>query len=170
MRRVLFANLMILSVVLLALAACSRIQENNNPPSSPPATPAPASPAPASPAPASPAPASQASPAATGFLVPSALEGSLAHEQYQFLSAAPASDYDSTDNASITITCQSTGTDTFTCTGTDSDGDVGSPDNVTVAADGSSWSDSGMTWSGPDVTPSGGGGFAVAPVTNWTGS
>lgn len=158
MRRVLFANLMMLSVAVLALAGCSNsgnpppvihIQQNNNAPSSP---------------------SNPASPAATGFLVPSALEQSIANEQYQFLSAAPASDYDSTDNASITISCQSTGTDTFTCTGSDSDGDVGSPDNVTVAADGSSWSDSGMTWSGPDVSPSGGGGFTVAPVSNWTGS
>jgi hypothetical protein len=166
MRRVLFENLLMLSVALLALAGCSNsgnpppvihIQQNNNAPQSPnsPAPPSPNNPAP---------------PAATGFLVPSALEQSIANEQYQFLSAAPASNYDSTDNASITISCQSTGTDTFTCTGSDSDGDVGSSDNVTVAADGSSWSDSGMTWSGPDVTPSGGGGYTVAPVSNWTGS
>jgi hypothetical protein len=158
MRKFLFTSLMMLSVALLALAGCSNsgnpppvihIQQNNNAPSSP---------------------GSPASPAATGFLVPSALESSIAHEQYQFLSAAPASDYDSTDNAAITISCQSTGTDTFTCTGSDSDGDVGSSDNVTVAANGSSWSDSGMNWSGPDVSPSGGGGFTVAPVSNWTGS
>jgi hypothetical protein len=162
MRRVLFVTLMMLSVALLALAGCSNsgnpppvihIQQNNNAPSSP------ASPA----SPANPAP-----PAAAGFLVPSTLEQSIANEQYQFLSAAPASDYDSADNASITIDCQSTGTDTFTCTGSDSDGDVGSADNVTVAADGSSWSDSGMTWTGPDVSTSGG--FNVSPVSSWTGS
>jgi hypothetical protein len=156
MRRVLFATLMMLSVALLALAGCSNsgnpppdihIQQNNNAPSSP---------------------SNPASPAATGFLVPSALQSSIAHEQYQFLSAAPASDYDSTDNASITVNCQSAGPDTFTCGGSDSDGDVGSADTVTVAANGSSWSDTGMTWSGPDVSASGG--YTVAPVSGWTGS
>ncbi len=155
MRHVLFAALMTPGVALLALTGCSNngntppvihIQQNNNAPSA--------------------APANPAMPAA-GYLVPSALEGSIASEQSQFLAAAPASDYDSSDDAPISISCQSTGTDTFTCTGSDSDGDVGSPDNVTVATDGSSWSDSGMTWSGPDVSVPGG--FTIAPVSAWNG-
>ncbi len=92
----------------------------------------------------------------------------MSDEQSAALNAAPASGYDSTDSASIEINCQPTGADSFTCTGSDTDGDTGSPDNVTVAADGSSWSDSGMTWTGPDVSvPSG---YTVAPVTGWTGS
>jgi len=167
MRRGLFAALIALGVALLALTACSnsgnpppvvRIQQNNNAPSSTPASPAPANPAP----PVNPAP-----PAASGFLVPSTLETSVANEQAQALAAAPASEYDSTDDAPVSVSCQSTGTNTFSCTGSDTDGDVGSTDNVTVAADGSSWSDSGMTWSGPDVSPSEG--FTVSPVTGWTG-
>jgi hypothetical protein len=152
-----------LGIALLALTGCSNsgnpppvihIQQNNNGPS--------ASASPSS-APANPAP-----PNTAGFLDPSTLEQSVAHEQSQFLAAAPASDYDSTDDAPISISCQSTGTDSFTCTGSDTDGDVGSQDNITVAADGSSWSDSGMTWSGPDVSNSGG--FTVGPVTGWTNS
>jgi hypothetical protein len=90
----------------------------------------------------------------------------MANEQSQFLAAAPAADYDSTDDAPVSISCQSTGTDTYSCTGSDTDGDVGSTDNVTVAANGSSWSDSGMSWSGPDVSAPGG--FTVAPVSGWT--
>jgi hypothetical protein len=152
-----FATMVMLGVTLLVLVGCSNsnspppnihIQQNNNAPSGGPASPA--------------------SPASSGFLNPATLEQSMADEQYQALSAAPASGYDSNDNATVTISCQSTGTDTFTCTGTDSDGDVGSPDNVAVAADGSSWSDSGMTWTGPDVSDSGG--YTVNAVTNWTGS
>jgi hypothetical protein len=123
-----------------------RIQQNNNAPS---------------------APSSTAPPSGSGFLVPATLEASVAGEQSQFLAAAPAADYDSTDDAAISVSCQSTGTDTFACTGSDTDGDVGSTDDVTVAASGSSWSDSGMTWSGPDVSPPGG--FTVAPVSGWTG-
>jgi len=92
----------------------------------------------------------------------------MANEQSQFLADAPASDYDSADDAPISVSCQSTGADSFTCTGSDTDGDAGSPDNVTVAADGSSWSDSGMTWTGPDVSVPGG--FTVGPVTGWSNS
>jgi hypothetical protein len=161
MRRVIFAALIALGVALLALAGCSNsgnpppvihIQQNNNGPSS--------STSPSS-APPNPAP-----PGTAGFLDASTLEQSIANEQSQFLSAAPASDYDSSDDAPISISCQSTGTDTFTCTGSDTDGDAGGTDNVTVAADGSSWSDSGMTWTGPDVPVTGG--FTVAPVTGWS--
>ncbi len=163
MRRIIFATLIALGITLLALTGCSNsgspppdihIQQNNNAPTSS-----------TSPAPAPPNPAPPDTP---GFLVPSALAQSMASEQSQFLSAAPASDYDSTDSAPISINCQSTGTDSFTCTGSDTDGDVGSPDNVTVAADGSSWSDTGMTWTGPDVSVSGG--YTVGPVTGWPSS
>jgi hypothetical protein len=161
MRRVRFCALIALGIALVALTACSNsgnpppdihIQQNNNAPSS--------SSTPSS-APANPAP-----PGSSGFLVPSALEQSIATEQSQALAAAPAADYDSSDDAPVSVTCLSTGTDTFTCTGSDTDGDTGSPDNVTVAADGSSWSDSGMTWTGPDVSVSGG--YTVGSVTGWT--
>jgi hypothetical protein len=168
MRRGLFATLIMLSVAVLALAACTTIENPprvNHPQQSSNASSTPASPsAPASPAP----PANPAPPAASGFLIPSTLDQSVADEQAQALAAAPAADYDSTDDAPISVSCQSTGGDTFSCTGSDTDGDVGSPDNVNVAADGSSWSDSGMTWSGPDVSLTDG--FTVSPVTAWTGS
>ena len=153
MRRVLFATLIMLGAAQLA-TACSnsgnappviRIQQNNNAPS---------------------APSNSAPPNASGFLVPATLEASMANEQSQFLAAAPAADYDSTDDAPVSISCQSTGTDTYSCTGSDTDGDVGSTDNITVAANGSSWSDSGMSWSGPDVSAPGG--FTVGPVSGWT--
>jgi hypothetical protein len=168
MRRGLIASLIMLSVTVLALAACTTIenpprvnhtQQSSNAPS-PPASPAPT----ASAAP----PANPAPPAASGFLIPSTLDQSVASEQAQALAAAPAADYDSTDDAPVSVSCQNTGGDTFSCTGTDTDGDVGSQDNVNVAADGSSWSDSGMTWSGPDVSLTDG--FTVSPVTGWTGS
>jgi hypothetical protein len=161
MRRIIFATLTMLGIALIALTGCSNsgnpppvihIQQNNN----------------GSPAPSSSASANPAAPGTTGFLAPSTLEQSVADEQSQFLSAAPASDYNSTDSAPISVSCQNTGTDTFTCTGSDTDGDVGSADNVTVAANGSSWSDSGMTWTGPDVSAPAG--FTVSPVTGWTSS
>jgi hypothetical protein len=161
MRRMMLATLIAPGIALLGLTACSNsgspppvvhIQQNNNAPSP--------SGSPSAP-PANPAP-----PNSAGFLNPATLEQSVAHEQSQALAAAPASDYNSTDSAPVSVTCQSAGTDSFTCTGSDTDGDAGSTDNVTVAADGSSWSDSGMTWTGPDVSvPSG---FAVAPVTGWS--
>jgi hypothetical protein len=165
MRRSILAALIAPGIAVAALAGCSssgnppaniHIQQNNGPSSSAPAPPA---------SPDAP-PANPAAPNSGGFLVPSALEQSVASEQAQALSAAPASDYDSTDSAPVSVSCQSTGTDTFTCTGSDTDGDTGSADNVTVAPDGSSWSDSGMTWSGPDVGPAGG--YTVDSVTGWT--
>jgi hypothetical protein len=100
-------------------------------------------------------PSQQPSPSApTGFLVPSVLARSVAAEQTSALASAPGSAYTSKDNATVTVTCTSTGNDQFSCTATDSDGDVGAADMVTVATDGSSWSDSGMTWTGPDVNGS----------------
>jgi hypothetical protein len=168
MRRGLFPILAVALAALLALTACTTIEnpprvnnthQNTGSPSAPPSSAPPASAAP----PANPAP-----PATSGFLDASTLEQSVADEQSQALAAAPAADYDSTDDAPISVSCQSTGGDTFSCTGTDTDGDTGSQDNVNVAADGSSWSDSGMTWSGPDVSLTDG--FTVSPVTGWSGS
>ncbi len=106
-----------------------------------------------------------------GFLSPSVLAQSVANEQQQALAAAPGYDYTSTDNAVVTVSCQSSGSDTFSCSGTDSDGDTGN-DTVTVASDGSSWSDSGMSWSGPDIYPQGGAAnyWTTPVVTNWTAS
>ncbi len=160
----------VLGVALLALTACTTY---NNPPSassnsSSPSNSAPRDSAPQSAAPQNPPPPNPAPPGTPDFLVASTLAQSISDEQSAALNAAPASDYDSSDNASIEINCQNTGPDTFTCTGSDTDGDTGSQDNVAVAADGSSWSDSGMTWTGPDVSVPGG--YTVAPVTGWTGS
>jgi hypothetical protein len=97
--------------------------------------------------------------------VPSALAQSVATEQTSALASAPASTYTSTDNATVTVTCQSMSNNQFSCTATDSDGDTGAADIVTVAADGSSWSDSGMTWTGPDVT----GSYTTAAVSGYNG-
>jgi hypothetical protein len=154
-RRALISTVILLGVALLALAACTTVNSS-----------APPNPRGSSPPSGTGPPSNPAAPSTPGFLVPSTLAQSMANEQGQSLTAAPASDYNSTDNATIRITCQSTGTDTFTCTGSDTDGDVGSADNVNVAANGSSWSDSGMTWTGPDVSVPGG--FTVGSVTGWT--
>jgi hypothetical protein len=93
--------------------------------------------------------------------VPSVLAQSVAKEQASELAGAPASAYNSPDSATLSVTCASIGNNEFSCTASDLDGDTGAADIVTVAADGSSWSDSGMTWTGPDVagsytTPAGG--------------
>ena len=64
------------------------------------------------------------------------------------------------------MTCQAMGNSQFSCTATDSDGDTGAADIVTVAANGSSWSDSGMIWTGPDVT----GAYTTPAVSAYTGS
>jgi hypothetical protein len=159
MKRTAFTALVVLGIALLALTACSgggpqretiRIQQNNNAQlASPTIVPPPSGVL-----------------GVTGFLDPSNLEQSVAHEQAQALAAAPASEYDSTDDAPISVSCENTGTDTFTCTGSDTDGDTGAADDVTVAADGASWSDSGMTWTGPDVSPAAG--TTVDPVTDWS--
>jgi hypothetical protein len=154
MRRFLFIAVIFFGTALAAIAGCSSVQ-NNEVPSAPRTS----SPAPANPAP----PQSNA-----GFLNPATLQQSVATEQSQALAAAPASDYDSTDDAPVSVSCHNTSSTTFTCTGTDTDGDAGAADNVTVSADGSSWSDSGMTWTGPDVAATSG--YTVAAVTGWTGN
>jgi hypothetical protein len=105
-------------------------------------------------------------PATTGFLVPSALAQSVASEQTSELADAPAGTYRSAGGGTVTVTCTSIGTTRFSCTASDSDGDTGAADIVTVAADGSSWSDSGMTWTGPDFS----GSYTTAAVTDYSGS
>jgi hypothetical protein len=151
----------------LGVGACSQVATGSGggaPASTPTSGPAAAS-GPASAAvPASPqaAPAAPA-PAAGYFVNTAALSQSVASQQADALAAAPADDYTSGDDASISITCTPDGTpNQFSCSGSDSDGDTATGDTVTVASDGSSWSDTGMRWSGPDVYPDGG-------VTNyWT--
>ncbi|HTS96703.1 MAG TPA: hypothetical protein VMI33_08775 [Streptosporangiaceae bacterium] len=93
------------------------------------------------------------------------LAQSVASEQTSALASAPASAYNSPDSATVTVTCTSIGSDQFSCTASDSDGDTGTADTVTVAADGSSWSDSGMTWTGPDVT----GSYTTPAVSGYSG-
>jgi hypothetical protein len=115
--------------------------------------------------PGQPQPTRAPSSAPTGFLVPATLAQSVANEQKNALAAAPASNYNSPDNATVTVNCTLQGNGTFSCTGSDSDGDTGAADIVTVAANGSSWSDSGMTWTGPDVN----GSYTTPAVTNYSG-
>ncbi|MGD0704063.1 MAG: hypothetical protein ABSA02_29780 [Trebonia sp.] len=79
------------------------------------------------------------------------LTDSVANEQQAALAAAPSSDYDSSDNATVTVTLTSLGDNTYSANATDSDGDVGGGDTITVSPDGTSWSDNGMGWSGPDI-------------------
>jgi hypothetical protein len=81
----------------------------------------------------------------------STLSQSVATEQQAELEAAPSSDYDSADNASVNVALTPLGDNTYSATATDSDGDAGSGDTITVSPDGNSWSDTGMNWSGPDV-------------------
>ena len=98
--------------------------------------------------------------------MPSALAQSVATEQTGELASAPGSAYTSRDGANLTVTCAAVGNDQFSCTATDADGDTGAADMVTVASDGSSWSDSGMTWTGPDVT----GSYTTPAVSGYSGS
>jgi hypothetical protein len=90
------------------------------------------------------------------------LTNSVANEQQAALAAAPSSDYDSSDNATVTVTLASLGDNTYSATATDSDGDAGSGDTITVSPDGTSWSDNGMGWSGPDI----GGGYWITPTVS----
>ena len=82
----------------------------------------------------------------------STLSESIANEQQAALEAAPTYDYDSPDNASVNVSLTPLGDNTYAATATDSDGDTGSGDTITVSPDGNSWSDTGMSWSGPDVS------------------
>jgi len=90
------------------------------------------------------------------------LTNSVANEQQAALAAAPSSDYDSSDNATVTVTLTSLGDNTYSAAATDGDGDVGGGDTITVSPDGSSWSDNGMGWSGPDT----GGGYWITPTVS----
>jgi len=130
-----------------------RVQINNN------ATPAPAAPAPAA-------------PSDPGFLNPSTLATSMANENANVLDNAPSYDYSGSD-AQVNVECTPSGGDTFSCSATDGDGDYSAwNDTVTVAPDGSSWSDQGMNWSGPDIYVDGGvtNYWTVPAVTDWTAS
>ena len=115
-------------------------------------------------------PASTPTPASGQFDDLSTLSQSVAGEQQAALAAAPADDYDSTDNAPVSVSLTPLGGNAYSATATDSDGDSGSGDTVTVSADGSSWSDTGMNWSGPDVYVDGGvtGYWTTPPVSDYS--
>jgi len=104
------------------------------------------------------APAAAPAPAAASgqFGSVSVLSASVTSQQQAALAAAPADDYDSTDNAPVSVSLTPTGDNTYSATATDSDGDTGYGDTITVSPDGSTWSDTGMNWSGPDVYVDGG--------------
>jgi hypothetical protein len=93
------------------------------------------------------------------FVNVNTLTNSVASEQQAALAAAPSSDYDSSDNATVAVALTSTGDNTDSATATDSDGDAGSGDTITVSPDGTSWSDNGMGWTGPDI----GSGYWITP-------
>jgi hypothetical protein len=80
------------------------------------------------------------------------LSESVANEQVAALEAAPADDYYSAGAISVNVSLTPLGDNTYAATATDADGDTGSGDTITVSPDGSSWSDTGMSWSGPDVS------------------
>jgi hypothetical protein len=92
------------------------------------------------------------------------LSQSVTSQQQAALAAAPADDYDSTDDAPVTVTLTPMGDDTYSATASDSDGDTGSGDVITVSPDGTSWSDTGMNWSGPDISVNGGTGSWTTPI------
>lgn len=95
----------------------------------------------------------------------STLSQSVTSEQQASLAAAPADDYDSADDAPVTVTLTPLGGDTYSATATDTDGDTGAGDTITVSPDGSSWSDTGMSWSGPDVAA---GSWATPAVSGYS--
>ena len=101
-------------------------------------------------------------PASGQFVDVNTLSNSVASEQQAALAAAPSSDYDSSDNATVTVTLTSLGDNTYSATATDSDGDAGSGDTITVSPDGTSWSDNGMGWNGPDI----GSGYWITPTVS----
>jgi hypothetical protein len=82
----------------------------------------------------------------------STLSASVANEQVAALEAAPADDYYSAGTISVNVTLTPLGDNTYSAIATDADGDTGSGDTITVSPDGNSWSDTGMGWSGPDVS------------------
>jgi len=86
----------------------------------------------------------------------STLSQSVVNEQQAALTAAPSYDYDSTDNAAVSVSLTPLGGNAYSATATDTDGDTASGDTITVSPDGNSWSDTDMNWSGPDVYVDGG--------------
>jgi hypothetical protein len=98
----------------------------------------------------------------------STLSQSVADEQQAALEAAPSYDYDTTDNASVNVALTPLGDNTYSATATDSDGDTGSGDTITVSPDGSSWSDTGMTWTGPDVSGGAAGSWTTPAVSDYS--
>jgi hypothetical protein len=98
----------------------------------------------------------------------STLSQSVANEQQAALEDAPSDDYDSADNASVNVALTALGDNTYSATATDSDGDAGSGDTITVSPDGSSWSDTGMNWSGPDVDGGGAGSWTTPAVSDYS--
>lgn len=102
-----------------------------------------------------------------GFNDLAALETSVANEQTAALGAAPSSSfyYPGAGNATVTVSCTYLRMNAYRCTAADSAGDVGSEDTVVPANDGSSWTDQGMTWTGPNVTS---GSYTVPSVSGWT--
>jgi len=96
------------------------------------------------------------------FVDVNTLTNSVANEQQAALAAAPSSDYDSSDNATVTVTLTSLGDNSYSATATDSDGDAGTGDTITVSPDGTSWSDNGMGWTGPDI----GSGYWITPAVS----
>lgn len=93
------------------------------------------------------------------FVNVNTLTNSVANEQQAALAAAPSSDYDSSDDATVTVALASLGDNTYSASAADSDGDVGGGDTITVSPNGTSWSDNGMGWTGPDI----GSGYWITP-------
>jgi hypothetical protein len=117
------------------------------------------------PSPAQPAPGNPYTD--TGYNDLATLEASVAAEQTAGQSAAPPTSFSGSNNNTVTVSCTYLRMNTYTCTGTDSDGDTGGTDYVTPSQPGgSTWSDTGMTWTGPDVTASSGS-YTVGPVSNY---
>jgi S1-C subfamily serine protease len=88
------------------------------------------------------------------------LQQSLTNEQQSELSSSAAPP--SYQGVTVTIQCTYLRMNTYSCTGSDSSGDVGAADPVTPSNDGSSWSDAGMAWSGPD------GSYTTPAASSWT--
>lgn len=124
-------------------------QQNNN---NAPAAPAPPTVILPAPAPLQPAPQGLYADIPTLSL---SIETEIANQEV----AVPASVFISSNHNTVYVTLTSNGTDDngdqlYTATGYDTDGDTGYGDNITVAPDSSSWSDTGMTWTGPDIPTS----------------
>jgi hypothetical protein len=103
----------------------------------------------------------------TGYNDLTRLEASVAAEQTAGQSAAPGTSFSGSNNNTVTVSCAYLRMNTYSCTATDSDGDTGGIDYVTPSQpSGSTWSDTGMTWIGPNVTDSSGS-YTVGPVSNY---